>query len=114
MYPPSIHEEQDNFVQELIEFSTQAATRKRPHAPAASWTRQDSDLRSQSWLSKSYELDHAAPLMPLRERDVEALSEYFDHEHIQEIEADVIRNLLIRWPEPCWEDEPLDFLRDYL
>lgn len=113
MYPPSVHEEQDAFVQELIEFSTQAATKKRSQ-PSMSWTSRQTEVRSQSWLSKSYGSEHAAPIMPLRERDIEALSGYFDHDHIQEIEADVIRNLLIRWPEPCWEDEPLDFLRDYL
>ena len=113
MYPPSIHEEQDTFVQELIEFSTQAAAKKTPQS-APSWARHAVESRSQTWLSKSYELEHAAPLMPLRERDLQMLSDYFDHDHIQEIEADVIRNLLIRWPEPCWEDEPLDFVRDYL
>ncbi len=113
MYPPSVHEEQDTFVQELIGFSTQAATKKWSQS-SPSWAQQNIESRSQSWLSKSYELEHAAPLMPLRERDIEVLSDYFEHEHIQEIEADVIRNLLIRWPEPCWEDEPLDFLQDYL
>lgn len=59
-------------------------------------------------------LNHATPLAPLRERDVQALSDWFDREDIHHVETDVIRNLLLRWPEPCWEDDPLEFLGDYL
>ncbi|MCD8489938.1 MAG: hypothetical protein LRZ84_25180 [Desertifilum sp.] len=56
----------------------------------------------------------AAPLMPLRERDVKALSDFFDPMNMAEVEADILQNLLWLWPEPCWEDDPYEFLREYL
>lgn len=54
------------------------------------------------------------PLAQLWERDVEALGGFFDRADMHDIETDVIRNLLARWPEPCWEDDPFDFLREFL
>lgn len=57
---------------------------------------------------------HAAPLMPLRDRDLKVLIELFNQDEIDEIEADIIGNLMRRAPEPCWEDEALDFLKEYL
>lgn len=56
----------------------------------------------------------APPLLPLRDRDEHVLIELFDQEGIEAIEEDIVRNLLIRCPEPCWEDDSLEFLRDYL
>lgn len=55
-------------------------------------------------------LAHASPLSPLRKRDQAALAEYFERENIQEIALDVHRYLAQIYPEPCWEDEPWDFL----
>lgn len=57
---------------------------------------------------------HAAPLMPLRDRDNKVLIELFTHDSIEAIEADIQKNLLWRCPEPCWEDDPFDFLREFL
>ncbi|MBD3880150.1 hypothetical protein IFO70_00110 [Phormidium tenue FACHB-886] len=57
---------------------------------------------------------YAAPLMPLRERDKQVLIELFMQEGIEAIEEDIAYNLLIRCPEPCWEDDSFEFLRDYL
>jgi hypothetical protein len=54
------------------------------------------------------------PLLPLRDRDKQVLLELFNQEGIEAIEQDIICNLLIRCPEPCWEDDSLEFLRDYL
>ena len=56
----------------------------------------------------------ATPLMPLRDRDEHVLVELFAQEGIEAIEEDIVRNLQIRCPEPCWEDDSLEFLRDYL
>ncbi|HEY9800822.1 MAG TPA: hypothetical protein V6D25_10725 [Leptolyngbyaceae cyanobacterium] len=50
----------------------------------------------------------------LKERDWKVLLEMFDREDIDEIETDINRNLLLMIPEPCWEDDPFDFLREYL
>ncbi len=64
--------------------------------------------------SRLVELDHAAPLSPLRERDVAALNELFQREDMNDIEADVTHRLLQLFPEPCWEDDPFEFLQDFL
>ncbi|WP_442936539.1 hypothetical protein [Nostoc sp.] len=52
--------------------------------------------------------------MSLRERDWTALIELFDREDGDEIEADIDSSLFWLIPEPCWEDDPFDFLREYL
>ncbi|MGI0486815.1 hypothetical protein ACN4EK_15345 [Pantanalinema rosaneae CENA516] len=57
---------------------------------------------------------HAEPLSPLRERDLAAMQALFQVNNIGEIEADITQMLLKLWPEPCWDDSPLDFLKDYL
>ncbi len=54
--------------------------------------------------------EHAPPLSPLRLRDLQAMADLFHQPHMDEIEADILRNLGWRFPEPCWEDDPLDFL----
>lgn len=119
MFTSPLHDDRDPFVTELLEFSTKALSKKqesRSPAPAASQGPEPSQYGDQSehWADSKLDLDHAAPLMPLRKRDLVVLAEMFEHDQIEAIEADVIRNLLIRWPEPCWEDEPLEFLSDYL
>lgn len=58
-------------------------------------------------------MDHAAPLSPLRDRDLIALSEFFDRDDLSNLEQDVKRHLLRLFPEPCWEDA-LSFLKEYL
>jgi hypothetical protein len=57
---------------------------------------------------------YAPPFTSLRERDWKVMIELFDREDSEEIEADIKSNLLLRTPEPCWEDDPFDFLREYL
>lgn len=52
--------------------------------------------------------------MSLRERDWTALIELFDRNDADEIQADISCSLLWLIPEPCWEDDPFDFLREYL
>ncbi|MBM0740188.1 hypothetical protein JOY44_00770 [Phormidium sp. CLA17] len=56
----------------------------------------------------------AAPLSPLRDRDLDALSELFLTDQMSVIEADVAQLLIRLQPEPCWEDDPLMFLREFL
>ena len=60
-------------------------------------------------------MDVSSPLlMPLRERDWKVLAELFDRVDSDEIEADINSKLRLMIPEPCWEDDPFDFLREYL
>ncbi|NET34678.1 MAG: hypothetical protein F6K19_22065 [Cyanothece sp. SIO1E1] len=56
----------------------------------------------------------SAQLIPLRQTDAKVLSNMFERDDMPEIEADITYNLLLRWPEPCWEDDPFDFLQEYL
>ena len=57
---------------------------------------------------------HAPPVLPLRERDWKVLTELFDRGDSDEIEANINSQLLWMIPEPCWEDDPFDFSREYL
>ena len=53
-------------------------------------------------------------IMPMRDRDLHVMAEFFENHQLQEIEADITQNLRLRWPEPCWDAEPCDFFRHYL
>ena len=57
---------------------------------------------------------HADPLASLRPRDEQALEEFFDDSQLDEIIADVHFRLRQLCPEPCWEDDPFDFLCSYI
>ncbi len=57
---------------------------------------------------------HAAPLSPLRTRDLQALIELFQLKDIEAIEQDILQNLVLRCPEPYWEDQVFGFLKEYL
>lgn len=56
----------------------------------------------------------AEPLAPLRDRDLRVLDAWFATEEMGAIEADIIQSLQYRYPEPCWEDNALGFLNEYL
>lgn len=58
--------------------------------------------------------NYADPLSPLRERDIHALAQLFHRTDMLNIETDLNQMLLRLLPEPCWEDEGLDCLKDFL
>ncbi|MEB3358602.1 MAG: hypothetical protein VKK04_17885 [Synechococcales bacterium] len=62
----------------------------------------------------SPELSHADPISSLRQQDVQAMQSLFDREDIRDIEENIQRRLETLCPEPCWDEEPYEFLRDYL
>ena len=64
--------------------------------------------------SPSLDVHHASPLAPLRRRDSQALDDFFESDRIQDIALDIHRYLARIYPEPCWEDEPYEFLRGYI
>jgi hypothetical protein len=64
--------------------------------------------------SRNAPLSYADPLSPLRERDEKALVGLFQEGNMVAIEADISHCLLQLLPEPCWEDNPLEFLREFL
>lgn len=59
-------------------------------------------------------MSHAAPLSPLRERDVVALADWFERNDMLSVESDIDHCLLVLWPAPCWEDDPFEFLQEFL
>ncbi|MBT9315216.1 hypothetical protein IXB50_07240 [Leptothoe spongobia TAU-MAC 1115] len=57
---------------------------------------------------------HAEPLAPLRQRDQQALEEIFDDTQVEDIVADICMRLKQLCPEPCWDDDPFEFLKGYV
>lgn len=106
----------DPWVQALFNFSHTAAARGRSPrlrpvpAQATAWVVAD---------APHYSLAEAAPqlanpLAPLRDRDRQALIDIFSHDHMVAIEADILTRLSYLVPEPPWEVEPYEFLREFL
>lgn len=56
----------------------------------------------------------AVLVAPLKDRDIKALDTLFHYDGMEEAAADISQVLLALFPEPCWEDDPFEFLRDYL
>lgn len=61
------------------------------------------ELQAELFLKISY-AEHAAPLMPLQARDLQALIELFEQDEIEMIESDILENLLRRKTKLHWED----------
>lgn len=57
---------------------------------------------------------NVSSLNSLRERDWEALTSLFDRDDSDEIENEIKSKLVWSVPEPCWEDNPFEFLREFL
>jgi len=53
-------------------------------------------------------------LNSLRERDWEALTSLFDRDDSDEIEDEIKSKLVWLVSEPCWADNPFEFLREFL
>ncbi|MBW4649531.1 MAG: hypothetical protein KME06_12705 [Kastovskya adunca ATA6-11-RM4] len=98
MFISSFLDDSSAFPSELVQFSSTAALNGFP-------------LKK-----KRQALYHASPLMPLRDRDLDALEGFFERDDIEEIQADIACTLLWLVPAPCWEDSPFDleFLGEYL
>ncbi|MDX2244452.1 MAG: hypothetical protein NW224_27580 [Leptolyngbyaceae cyanobacterium bins.302] len=57
---------------------------------------------------------YASPIAPLRDRDRDALVKLFHRTDMYDIEVDVNQMLLQLLPEPCWDEDGFDFLREFL
>lgn len=53
-------------------------------------------------------IDHAAPLSPLRNRDLEILASWFERDDWSDIEVDIKIHLEQLFPEPPWEENLLN------
>jgi hypothetical protein len=62
-----------------------------------------------SWVPERHfpmpEWDHAAPLSPIRDRDLQEMQEMFDREDMGLLERDVMQLLSVLLPEPVWGEE---------
>ncbi|MFB2878074.1 hypothetical protein [Floridanema aerugineum] len=114
MYLTKSDPEDTSPLSELILFSSQAA-QKISRSPALRKVHQ-TDTQVSKTTEKEYSqvVNHAAPLSSLRERDLQALTEMFEPEDAAEVEAELAHYLNLMCPEPCWEEDPFDFLCDYL
>ena len=53
-------------------------------------------------------------LVSLKERDKKVLAQLFEREDSEEIIENINSKLSMMMPEPCWEDNPFNFLSEYL
>lgn len=92
-----------------------AALQTPPPSRTRLWSQRSLTTLTDVSVAESIDLlSFAAPLSPLRERDLAALSEFFRRDDMATIEADLSQRLISLLPEPCWEDEVFDFLKEFL
>ncbi len=99
----------DPWVKALFAFSQAVETKPRSPQPtlAKAAVVAESTPSLYSFADAAPQL--ANPLAPLRDRDRQALTEIFTHEHMVAIEADILARLSYLVPEPPWEVEPYVF-----
>ncbi|MEO0539506.1 MAG: hypothetical protein AAFZ80_01430 [Cyanobacteria bacterium P01_A01_bin.105] len=107
----------DPFVRAMMRFSERVkrAERQLMQVPQIAWPVSDAQDKAEAddglpIISRLY----AEPLAPLRDRDEVALNDVFQTEHIEDAVNDVQNRLSHLHPEPCWEDDPYDFLHGYV
>ena len=47
----------------------------------------------------------AAPITPLRDRDLLELSDWFARADMPDVEEDINKTLVYLFPEPCWDED---------
>lgn len=103
----------DTALAELIRFSLRVSMVKPPRRRSRLWLK-----TAQPHFSEPSNMEecssYAAPLAPLHERDKTALSGFFERDDMEEIASDVKQTLAWLWPEPCWDEEPYEFLKEFL
>lgn len=110
----SFGDENALFLAELIGFRLQSdfQAAARGQGVASRRTASGRQSLSQRWTLSVFESEVSSAR--LRRRDWHELASMFDLDNISDIEADILSHLDRLWPEPCWEEDPFDFLRDYL
>ncbi|ASC73120.1 hypothetical protein XM38_040820 [Halomicronema hongdechloris C2206] len=106
----------DEYVRGLLRYSEQVtSTTPRISSYPMGTSRQAAQLEDELPIyavPTPGEYSHLASL--LRSRDAIALHHLFSHDSIAEIEADVCQYLQQLSPEPAWDVEPYEFLRQFL
>ncbi|MGG6237924.1 hypothetical protein ACQ4N7_04730 [Nodosilinea sp. AN01ver1] len=116
----------DPWVKALFTVSQRAAAKKRSRRPLQSHSASGPGVYPKPEAPQDgaappspYSLANAAPLLanpldPLRDRDRQALGDMFAHDQMAAIEADILNRLSHLVPEPIWDIEPYEFLREFL
>jgi len=106
----------DDYVRGLLHFSAQVTTatpRIYSHSvPSRSEAVQGHDELPLDTVSSSVNPSYSTS--SLRPRDAIALHHLFSHDSIAEIETDICQHLQQLYPEPAWDVEPYEFLREFL
>lgn len=114
MYITKFNHEDATPLNELFLFNSQVADRVSRNPRSRKLYRTDTQISKTTETESSRLINHASPLSSLTERDLEALAAMFEPEDAAEVEAELAHYLNLMCPEPCWEEDPFDFLRDYL
>jgi hypothetical protein len=120
MLTSSSLDERDPALAELVEYSSKVSCEcglgRSPDEFYLSPTNWDADIRlnGKAFQEEHTYTHHASPLISLRARDIQTLSELFDTEIIDDIESDIQRYLDRLYPEPCWDENLYDFLGEFL
>lgn len=72
------------------------------------------DLENKPYTTQGVAIAHADPLMPLQIRDLRVLSDLFERDDIDDITNNICDRLSQLYPEPCWDENPYEFLREFL
>lgn len=124
---PRLPEQLNHWASEILPARSQARSPKSPPPPELQTLRQWSDcheterspddsFRKEGVSPQASETvgSYASPLAPLRERDLQALVQWFQREDMYAIETDLNQMLLQLLPAPCWDDDAFEFLREFL
>jgi len=106
------------FSGELPRYNSPALTRRAPRTDfyAAPVTHVGPEVlpNADTQRAHAHLRSFAVLVAPLKDRDIKALDTLFHYDGIEDAAADVSQVLLALFPEPCWEDDPFEFLREYL
>lgn len=104
----------DPFVRAMMRVSERAkqAERRLTQPADIAWPVREAskDEREPPIISRLY----AEPIAPLRDRDEVALQDIFTTTQLEDAITDIQDRLSHLYPEPCWEDDPYDFLHGYV
>ncbi|WP_084555025.1 hypothetical protein [[Phormidium ambiguum] IAM M-71] len=114
MYITKSNHEDTAPLNELLRLSNQTNEQISQNSHSQKLYQKDSKNRKTTEKEYTRFVNHAIPLSSLTEKDLEALAAMFDPEDLAEVEAELSHYLNLMCPEPCWEEDPFDFLRDYL
>lgn len=104
----------DPFLTKLVEFSKKAAASKQTRGLRRFFGKDIQRQESNPTPVRDRSSGAAEPLSPLRERDNKALADLFERDDLDEIHTDVLDCLGLLHPPPCWDEESVDLLEEFV